>query len=72
MFLCAIDLVYRFVKNQNGIPGERTHPPWFLYLTIGIKVDMSLMLSYPVRRSPKGLSLPRSFLFASSINTDGG
>lgn len=38
----------------------------------GIRVDMSLMLSYPVRRSPKGLSSPRSSLPASSINTDDG
>ena len=72
VLLCAVNLVYRFVENQNGVPGKITYSPLFCYISIGMKADMPSALSHPVRRSPRGLSSPRSSLPAYSINTDDG
>ena len=49
VLLCAVNLVYRFVKNQKGTPGKENLFSLVLVSTIGIEADMSSTLSHPVR-----------------------
>lgn len=76
VFVYAMHLIYRSVRNQNDASGSReTHSRWFcrfFFVFLGFDATRSTMSSRLARRSPKGSRSLFSSRFVSSINAGEG